>query len=205
MTEVINFFLNITEGMGYVGVFILMTVESSFIPFPSEIVIPPAAYLAANGSMNIFLIIIYGVLGSLCGASINYFLALHLGRKVIYSLSKLKFSKYLLISEENLHKSEHYIKKYGAISTFFGRLLPAVRQLISIPAGFSKMNYSSFLFFTFLGSGLWVVILAILGYFFGANQEILSNYYFELKWGAVILVFLIIIGFIIKKKFLKRS
>ncbi len=205
MSELISFLLSITDGMGYLGVFILMAIESSFIPFPSEIVIPPAGYLASTGSMNLFLVIVFGILGSILGALINYFLAYFLGRKFAYSFAKMKIAKYLLISEENLQKSEELIRKYGASSTFFGRLLPAIRQLISIPAGFSKMNLFCFLFFTALGSGIWVTILAFLGYFFGENQEVLHTYYSEITYGLVAVVVLIGLLYLFKRKFLKRS
>lgn len=205
MSEIVNFFLSITQGMGYLGVFLLMAVESSFIPFPSEIVIPPAAYLASKGEMNIFYIIIIGVLGSLLGALINYFLAYFLGRKVVFYLVKLKYSKFLLISEENLKKAEDLIKRYGSFSTFFGRLLPAVRQLISIPAGFSKMNILAFIFFTTLGSSLWIIILALLGYYFGENQDLLSKYYFEISMFFVGLVASFIFVWFLFKKLSKSS
>ncbi len=205
MTEIINFFLNITEGMGYLGVYLLMTIESSFIPFPSEIVVPPASYLASKGVMNLYLIILVALAGSLSGAIINYMLAFHLGRKMIYSLSKMKFSRYLMISEENLHKSENLIRKYGSVSTFFGRLIPAVRQLISIPAGFSKMNFFSFAFFTALGSFIWVTILALLGYFLGENQEILNNYFTEIKWAIILLAILGVLIFLSRRFLFKRS
>jgi membrane protein DedA with SNARE-associated domain len=205
MNELITFLLSITQGLGYLGVFILMAVESSFIPFPSEIVVPPAGYLAATGSMNLFLVIFSGVTGSLFGALINYYLAFFLGRKFAYSFAKLKIAKYLMISEENLLKSENLIRKYGSSSTFFGRLLPAVRQLISIPAGFSKMNLFCFLFFTCLGATLWVTVLALLGYFFGQNQELLHKYYSEFTYAFIFIVMGILILYLVKRKFSKRS
>jgi membrane protein DedA with SNARE-associated domain len=181
MTEIINTLLDLSQTLGYGGIIILMAVESSFIPFPSEVVIPPAAYLAAQGEMNIFLVIFAGMAGSLLGASINYFLALTLGRKVVYGLAASRWAKFLLINEKKLARAENYFLRYGKASTFFGRLVPAVRQLISIPAGFSRMNFKSFIFFTWLGSGLWVIVLAVLGYLFGANQERLALYYREIS------------------------
>jgi membrane protein DedA with SNARE-associated domain len=181
MQEIISTILEISQAMGYPGILVLMTIESSFIPFPSEIIIPPAAYLAQQGTLNIYLVIFFGILGSLLGATINYLLARYLGRIVVYKLIGHKFSRALLLSEKKLAHAEGYFLRYGNSSTFIGRLVPAVRQLISLPAGFCKMKFRDFIFFTFLGSGTWVVILALLGYFLGANQELLGRYYKEIS------------------------
>ncbi len=135
---IIDWGLNLILEIGYLGITLLITIESSFIPFPSEIVIPPAAYLAQQGEMNIFLVILAGIIGSLLGALINYFLAYTLGRKVVYSLVNLKIFRFLLINKEKVVKAEEYFLKYGNFSTFMGRFIPAVRQLISIPAGFLR-------------------------------------------------------------------
>ena len=132
--------LDFTQGMGYTGVLFLMTIESSFIPFPSELVITPAAYLASKGEMNIVLVVFFGILGSLIGALINYYLAMYLGRPLVYALTEKKFSKILLINSKKLEKAEKFFLKYGEFSTFTGRLIPVVRQLISLPAGFTKMK-----------------------------------------------------------------
>jgi len=187
MIDIVHYLLAITADMGYVGIVFLMAIESSFIPFPSEIVIPPAAYLAALGQMNIFCVIISGIIGSLIGACFNYYLALTLGRKIIYSLASKKIARFFLIDEEKIKTAESYFINNGAASTFIGRLVPAVRQLISIPAGFSQMNFRKFLLFTTLGSGLWTIILAVLGYFLGANQELMSRYYKEISIVAIAL------------------
>jgi len=197
---IINWILNAISEIGYLGITLLMTIESSFIPLPSEIVIPPAAYLAQQGQMNIFLVILAGILGSLLGALINYFLAYTLGRKVIYSLADLKIFKLLLISKEKIVKSEKYFLKYGNTSTFIGRFIPAVRQLISIPAGFSKMSLKNFIFYTSLGSGIWVIVLAVLGYMLGSNKELLAEYYKYISMSFIILSVVIIIGIILKKR-----
>lgn len=185
-----NFFLEITANLGYWGVALLMTIESSFLPFPSEIVVPPAAYLASRGEMNIFIIIIAGVLGSILGALINYFLAFYLGRFLVYKLASHRLAKYLFINQENLDRAEKYFLANSNSATFIGRLIPVIRQLVSIPAGFSKMPLINFVFLTALGSLIWVSILAALGYFLGANQEILSLYYSELSWFFIILAVL---------------
>jgi membrane protein DedA with SNARE-associated domain len=194
----IQLILSFSEGMGYWGIIFLMTVESSFIPFPSEVVIPPAAYLAQTGVMNIYLVVLFGILGSLIGASINYFLARTLGRTIIYKIVAHKFTKFLLIDEIKIKKSEDFFLKYGKISTFTGRLIPVIRQLISIPAGFSRMNFSSFLFFTFIGSSIWIIILAILGYTLGSNVDLLKEYYHIIKNIIWVTLTVLIIYFSVK-------
>jgi len=199
MVAFVNYLLAFSAKIGYPGIVFLMTVESSFIPFPSEIIIPPAAYLASQGQFNIYLVIIAGVAGSLIGAAINYFLAMTLGRRIVYSLAGTKISKLLLITEKKIKKAEDYFLLYGAISTFLGRLVPAVRQLISIPAGFSRMNFKKFIFYTALGSGLWTIILAVIGYVFGSNKELLEKYYTNITYLAIIVVILIIVVIIYKK------
>ncbi len=147
---------------------------------PSEIVIPPASYLASLGKMNIWLIIIFGVLGSLVGAIFNYLVGYYLGRPVVYKLAESSFSKFLFISPEKIMKAENYFLKNSNSATFVGRLIPVIRQLVSIPAGFCKMPILPFIFYTTLGSLIWVSILAGLGYFIGYNQELLHKYYKEI-------------------------
>ncbi|OGF36050.1 hypothetical protein A2468_00765 [Candidatus Falkowbacteria bacterium RIFOXYC2_FULL_46_15] len=200
MHELIDLLLAFSSNLGYTGIILLMAVESSFIPFPSEIVVPPAAYLASQGEMDIFLVILSGISGSLIGATLNYFLAMWLGRKVIYSLSRTRIARMLLINEAQIKKSEDLFLKFGNLSTFWGRLIPAVRQLISLPAGFCKMPFGNFLFFTFLGSGLWTIILAVLGYTFGANQEALKEYYKEISLVLGTIAIAVIVLIVIKKK-----
>ena len=200
MTEILNLMLDFSHSIGYTGIIVLMTIESSFIPFPSEIIIPPAAYLASLGKMNIYLVIISGIIGSLLGAIINYILALTLGRKIIFILANTKVARMLLITENKIAKAENYFLKYGNVSTFIGRLVPAVRQLISIPAGFSKMNFGKFIFYTFLGSATWTIILALLGYTFGANQELLLKYYKQISLAFIILALVVIFGIILYQK-----
>ena len=172
---------------GYLGIFIMMAIESSFIPFPSEIVLIPAGYLASQGEMDITYIMMSAVLGSLVGAFVNYYLAFTLGRKFL-----LRYGKYFFISHEALQKMEHYFKKHGHISTFTGRLIPGIRQLISIPAGLAKMNLLEFTVFTTLGAGIWALILTLLGYYIGENQELIKEYLKEIT--TLVVVLLIIIG-----------
>lgn len=174
---------------GYLGIFLLMAVESSFIPFPSEIVLVPAGYLASQEKMSLTLIMMSAIGGSLLGAFINYYLALTLGRKILQ-----KYGKYFFIKESALVKMEKYFAAHGHISTFSGRLIPGIRQLISIPAGLAKMNLVQFSLFTALGAGIWALILTLLGYFIGANEELLSTYLKEITISVVIL--LIILGYV---------
>ena len=160
-----EFFQWFVENANYLFVFIFMTIESSFIPFPSEVVVPPAAYLACTGSdMNFGLVIVFATLGALTGAFINYYLALWIGRPIVYRFANSRFGHACLIDQAKVEKAEAYFDKKGAISTFVGRLIPAVRQLISIPAGLARMNIGVFALFTTLGAGIWNIILAGLGY-----------------------------------------
>ena len=154
------------ENLNYGTVTLFMAIESSFIPFPSEAVVPPAAWKAAvTGEMNIFLVVFFATLGALLGALVNYYLALWLGRPIIYRFSNSRIGHMCLLSEEKVKHAEEYFDKHGAISTFVGRLVPAVRQLISIPAGLARMGIARFLLYTTLGAGTWNIILAALGYY----------------------------------------
>lgn len=182
LSDFFNFLLAITQGMGYLGVGLLMAIESSFIPMPSEIIVPPAAYLASQGVFNIWLVFLAGVLGSVAGAIFNYFIGFYLGRPLIYKLAAHRFAKFFLISPEKIKRAEKYFFDNAASATFIGRLIPVIRQLISIPAGFSKMPFLPFIFYTTIGSALWVGVLAALGYFIGAQQELLHTYYKEATW-----------------------
>ena len=169
--DIAQFITNTIFEMGYLGVFLLMLIESSFIPFPSEIVLVPAGYLASKGEMDISLILFASLMGSISGALINYFGALYVGRKFL-----LRFGRYFFISNETLNKMELFFVKHGAISTFTGRLIPGIRQLISIPAGLSRMNLKVFIFYTSLGAMIWSIILVALGYIIGENQELINLY-----------------------------
>ncbi len=152
---------------GYAGVFVMMFVESSFVPFPSEVAMIPAGYLASQGQMNPVLAVLAGVGGSLCGALLNYQLAVRLGRPVLE-----RMGRYLFLKPESFEAAERYFDKHGEVTTFVARLIPGVRQLISVPAGLARMNISRFLLYTGLGAGLWSTILVILGYVAGAQEEL---------------------------------
>ena len=160
--------------MGYTGIFLLMAMESSVFPIPSEVVMPPAGFLAQQGRMDMTLVILSGTLGSLVGAYANYFAARFLGRPLL-----LKYGKYVWITEEHFDKVEKYFKDHGEISTFIGRLLPVVRHLISLPAGLAGMNHVKFTVYTLLGAAIWVSVLSWIGFFIGENQELITRYAHE--------------------------
>lgn len=169
-----QFFQWFVDNANYLFVFVFMLVESSFIPFPSEVVVPPAAYLActntgAGGDMNIYMVVVMATLGALCGAFVNYFLALWIGRPVVYKFADSRFGHACMINREKVERAEAYFDKHGAISTFIGRLIPAIRQLISIPAGIARMNIAQFAIFTALGALVWNAVLAALGYWLSLN------------------------------------
>lgn len=154
------------DHLNYWTITILMTIESSFIPFPSEVVVPPAAYKAAvTGEMNVVLVVLFATLGANFGAIINYYLAKWLGRPIVYKFANSRFGHICLIDEAKVQRAEEYFDKHGALSTFIGRLIPAVRQLISIPAGLARMSIGKFLIYTTLGAGIWNVVLATIGYY----------------------------------------
>jgi len=170
---------------GYLGIFIMMAIESSFVPFPSEIVLIPAGYLASQGEMSISMIMLAALGGSMVGAFINYYLALTLGRKLLS-----KYGKYFFIKEKAIVKMEDFFDSHGHISTFTGRLIPGIRQLISIPAGLARMNIAQFAAFTALGAGIWALFLTLLGYFIGENQELINTY---LKQVTIVVMGLLVI------------
>ena len=180
--------------LGYPGIFLLMAIESSFIPFPSEIVLIPAGYLAYEGEMNILLILLFAILGSLTGAFVNYFIALYLGRPFI-----VRYGKYFFISEETLAKLDAFFQNHGHISTFTGRLIPGIRQLISIPAGIAKMDKLEFTLYTALGAGIWSLVLVLLGYFIGEEQELLQHYLKEITLATLLVVSLLLIWYYKRK------
>lgn len=156
------------QNAGYWLVFIFMVIESSFIPFPSEVVVPPAAYIAVTrGDMNVVLIVLVATAGAIVGALINYGLSMWLGRPIVYAFANSRLGHACLINKTKVERAEKYFDDHGALSTFIGRLIPAVRQLISIPAGLSRMNIGIFVIFTALGAAVWNCILAVLGYSLG--------------------------------------
>lgn len=186
--------------MNYSTITLLMTVESSLVPFPSEIVIPPAAYVASKpeNSMNIYLVVLFGTLGALLGAYINYFLSMWLGRPIMYRFADSKMGRMLLLNREKMEKAENYFNSHGAVSTFVGRLIPGIRQLISIPAGLSKMNLFTFSFYTVLGAGIWNSVLALLGYWAHGQADLIEKYSHELSYAILGLFMLVLIYWVAK-------
>lgn len=189
------------EHLNYWVITLLMAIESSFIPFPSEVVVPPAAYKAATtGELNIFLVILFSTIGACIGAAINYYLALYLGRPLIYRFAESRIGHMCLLDSDKVETAERYFDKHGAVGTFFGRLVPAVRQLISIPAGLARMNIARFFLYTTLGAGIWNCILAAMGWYIGRNysghlEEKVAEYSGELKivmlvLGAAVVLYL---------------
>jgi len=181
--------------MGYMGIFLLMMIESSFIPFPSELVLIPAGYLAQQGEMNVFLIFIASLLGSLVGAFINYFLALFIGRELL-----MRYGKYFFISNSAMEKMERFFDAHGPISTFTGRLIPGIRQLISIPAGISRMSLLPFTLYTALGAGIWSMVLITLGYVLGENKELITSYLHQITFVMLGAIIVLITVYIIRIK-----
>lgn len=203
--KVENWYAN---NMNYLSITLLMTVESSFIPFPSEIVIPPAAYVAGKVDsslhatesypINVLLIVLFGTIGAMLGAIINYLLAMWLGRPIIYAFADSKVGHLCLLSSEKVKKAEDYFNEHGKVSTFVGRLIPGIRQLISIPAGLSKMHFGQFLLYTFLGAGIWNVVLALLGYIAHGQMDLIHAYSHELSIAIMALLGIVIVYFVVK-------
>jgi len=184
--DMVNYIVDMVGTLGYMGIFFMMFLESSFFPFPSEVVMIPAGYLAYKGEMNIYLAIAAGVAGSLAGALFNYYLAVKFGRVLL-----VKYGRYVFIKEHTILKMETFFEKHGSISTFSGRLIPAVRQYISFPAGLARMNLLLFSIYTSLGAAIWVVILTLLGYYIGDNQALIKEY---LRYIIAGILFLLVVG-----------
>ena len=196
LAEIFNSFVGFLTSsigsLGYIGIFFLMAIESSFIPFPSEVVLIPAGILVAQSKMSFILVFGFGLAGALAGALFNYYFALHLGRRLANSFL-LKYKSIFFISEASLLKTEKYFDNHGEITTFVGRLIPVIRQLISLPAGFAKMNIRKFCLYTSLGAGTWTFILIYLGYLFGNNMALINeNLHIITIWIGLIAGILII-------------
>jgi len=183
------------DNLNYWTITLLMAIESSFIPFPSEVVVPPAAYkAAASGELNVWLVIFFATLGALIGAFINYYLAVWLGRPIVYKFANSRIGHMCLLDEQKVVKAEEFFVRYGVAATLVGRLVPAVRQLISIPAGLARMNIAKFALFTAIGAGLWNCVLAALGYFLEAvvpEEQLIATvtkYSHEIGYGIMAVV-----------------
>jgi membrane protein DedA with SNARE-associated domain len=180
--------------LNYFTVALLMAIESTFMPLPSEVVVPFAAYKAAQGDLNVFLVVLFGTIGALCGSLINYTLAYYLGRPIVYRFAESKAGKLFLLSKEKVIHAENFFLKNGRTSTFIGRLVPGVRHLISIPAGLAKMNLRDFMLYTFVGAGIWNIILAIIGFYLYEIRDQIFPYigHILLGLGIVFTIYLII-------------
>jgi membrane protein DedA with SNARE-associated domain len=189
--------------LNYFTIALLMAIESTFMPLPSEVVVPFAAYKAGQGDLNVFLVVIFGTIGAVSGSLINYTLAYYLGRPLVYRFAESKVGKLFLLSKEKVEHAENYFIRNGKTSTFIGRLVPGVRHLISIPAGLAKMNLRDFILFTMLGAGIWNIILAVIGYYLYAIREQIFPYlgHILIAVGAIFVIYLIIKG----RKNRKRS
>lgn len=205
--DIMKQFLTADGGTVYLLVFVFMIIESSFIPFPSEVIVPPAAYLACTkGDVNIVAVVLIATAGAIAGALINYYLSVWIGRPIVYKFANSRFGHACLINEAKVRNAEEYFDRHGAISTFIGRLIPAVRQLISIPAGLARMNIGKFIIFTGLGAMVWNCVLAALGYWLGtlvpqeqlfAKVEEYNEYltYIGLGIGAACLIYILYMFF----------
>ena len=190
------------QNMNYGTITALMTIESSFVPFPSEVVVPPAAAVSTRpgSNLNILLIILFATLGALLGAMINYGLSVWLGRPIIYKFADSRLGHLCLLSGEKIRKAENYFNDHGKVSTFVGRLIPGIRQLISIPAGLARMPIVPFMGFTLLGAGIWNTVLALIGYAVGDNMELIYKYSHEIGYALLAILIIVLVVYIIKKK-----
>jgi membrane protein DedA with SNARE-associated domain len=201
MESVWQFLVSGVDTLGYAGIIGLMGLESSFFPFPSEVVVPPGGALAREGQMSLILVILCGITGSMLGALFNYWLAVRLGRPFC-----IKYGKYFLLSEKKFEKSEQFFTRHGEIGTFVGRLIPGVRQLISFPAGLARMPLSHFCLFTALGSGIWVTVLALVGYYVGRDLSVVKEHSHEILLYMVPALVILVVGYIVwDRKFRKRE
>jgi membrane protein DedA with SNARE-associated domain len=180
--------------LNYFTVALLMAIESTFLPLPSEVVIPFAAYKAAQGQLNVFGVVLFGTVGALCGSLINYFLARYLGRPIVYKFAGSGLGRVFLLSEEKVEHAESFFIRNGKTSTFIGRLVPGVRHLISIPAGLAKMSLRDFMLYTFVGAGIWNIILAVIGFYLYDIREQIYPYlgYIFIALGVIFTIYLLI-------------
>jgi len=187
--------------LNYLTIALLMLVESTFLPLPSEVVIPFAAYKAAQGDLNIFGVVFFGTVGALAGSLINYTLAFYLGRPLVYKFAESKLGRLFLLSKEKVEHAENYFIRNGKTSTFIGRLVPGIRHLISIPAGLAKMDLRSFILYTFIGAGLWNIILAIIGYYIYDLRDKIFPYLDNVLYilGALFVIYLVVKGILRKR------
>lgn len=199
LTDIILWIVKVVGKLGYLGIVLLMGLESSFVPFPSEVVVPPAGYLASQGEMNLFLVIVMGIVGSILGSLLNYWIAARFGRGFL-----LKYSKWFFLNEEKFAKFEVFFNTHGEITTFVGRLIPVVRQYISFPAGLVRMNLTKFIIYTGLGAAIWVTVLAYVGYFVGNNMDLVKDNVHTIMYIIFPALFLLVLIYIVIFKMKKK-
>ena len=205
-----NFITSLLNNLNYPTIFFLMMLESTVVPVPSELVVSPAAYHAAGGNLNMWLVILFATLGADLGATINYVVAYYVGRPVIYRFANSRLGHLCLLNQEKVEKSEKYFDNHGKLATITGRLIPGIRHLISIPAGLAKMHYGHFLLYTTVGAGVWNIILAALGWYLHTivPEEQLHDKILEygdyIKYIIIAIVLVAALYFIVKKQIKKR-
>jgi len=192
MHAIIAAIVSIVNSMGYGGIVAAMFLESSFFPFPSELVLPPAGYLASQGKMELWIVVLLGIIGSLLGSLFNYWISLRLGRPLI-----LRYGKYIGLTERAYDRAEGAFRRHGEISTFVGRLIPGLRQYISLPAGLARMPIGRFILFTGLGAGIWASVLALLGYVIGNNQEAIGRSLHRITIYTAVGIVILVIGYVV--------
>ena len=202
---------SLLNNLNYGTILLLMLLESTVVPVPSELVVAPAAYHAATGSLNVFLVVLFATIGADLGASINYFVALYVGRPVVYKFANSKWGKMCLLNQEKVEKSERYFDKHGVAATLTGRLIPGIRHLISIPAGLARMNYWKFLLYTTIGAGCWHTILAALGWYLHSIvpeeelSETIERYNHYIILAIVAVVALAVVYMVVKNRMKKEK
>ena len=205
-----NWISTLLGNLNYGTILLLMLLESTVIPVPSELVVAPAAYHAASGQLNVVLVVLFATIGADLGASINYFAALYVGRPVIYKFANSKWGKMCLLNQEKVEKSERYFDNHGIMATLTGRLVPGIRHLISIPAGLARMNYWKFLLYTTIGAGVWHAILATMGWYLHTvvpeeQLETTIQHYNHYIVGGILIIVALVVGYFVLKTIIKKK
>jgi len=205
-----SFITTLLNNLNYPAILLLMLLESTVVPVPSELVVAPAAYHAASGELNVFLVVLFATIGADLGASINYFVALYVGRPVVYKFANSKLGKLCLLNQKKVEGTERYFDKHGVIATLTGRLVPGIRHLISIPAGLARMNYWKFLLYTTIGAGLWHAILAAMGWYLSTfvpenELETTIKQYNHYIVGAIVAIVVLAIAYFVVKSIINKK
>lgn len=195
MYEIFLKLVDLVNGLGYLGIFIMTMIEGTFIPIPNEVTLIPAGYLIASGKFHLAHVLGWAIFGNLAGALINYYIAYHFGRVIV-----TKYGKYIFFKPEKLIALEKFFHTHGPISVFIGRIMPGIKHVISFPAGLAKMEFKTFCIYTGTGGAIWVIILVILGYLIGSNEEMIQRYLGVINWIALIIAALIITVYVYRYK-----